>query len=65
MASACFTRGEGAVFSEDANDETEYDSQWFYSPPDRFSASYALFYPRDIEWYTAGSDLSNIDIINQ
>jgi len=63
VASAYIVRGEGPVYSEDANDETEYDINWFYSAPARFDSSYEVFYPRDIEWYVAGSDLSNIDLI--
>lgn len=63
VASAYIIRGEGAVYSEDANDETEYDDKWYYTVPARYDSSYQLFYPRDIEWYVAGSDLSNIDTI--
>ncbi len=63
VASAYITRGEGAVFSEDANNGDEYDDNWFYSVPDRFDPSYQIFYPKDIEWYVAESDLSNIDLI--
>jgi len=63
VASAYIVRGEGPVYSEDANDPTEYDDNWYYSAPARFDSSYEIFYPRDIEWYVAGSDLSNIDLI--
>lgn len=65
ITSAYITRGEGAVYCEDANDPTEYDNAWYYSAPPRYSSSYELFYPRDIEWYVAGSDLSNIDTIKE
>ncbi len=65
ITSAYITRGEGAVYCEDANDPTEYDSVWYSSPPARYSSSYQLFYPRDIEWYVAGSNLSNINIIKE
>ncbi|UCD14332.1 MAG: hypothetical protein JSW60_02655 [Thermoplasmatales archaeon] len=63
VASAYIIRGEGAVYSEDANDETEYDDNWYPSAPARYDSSYQLFYPRDIEWYVAEPDLSNIDLI--
>jgi C1A family cysteine protease len=65
LASAYITRGEGAVYSEDANDPGEEDDTWYYSAPLRYDSSYELFYPRDIEWYVAGSDLSNINTIKQ
>ncbi|MDH7517543.1 MAG: lectin like domain-containing protein [Candidatus Thermoplasmatota archaeon] len=65
IASAYITRGEGAVYSKDANDPTEYDDEWYYTPPARYDSSYQLFYPRDIEWYIAGPDLSNIDTIKE
>ncbi len=63
VTSAYIIRGEGAVYSEDANDPTEKDDNWFESAPSRYDTSYQLFYPRDIEWYVAESDLSNIDLI--
>jgi hypothetical protein len=63
VASAYLTRGEGAVFSEYANNGDEYDDNWFYSPPDRYNPDYKIFYPRDIEWYIVGPNLENIDII--
>ncbi len=63
VSSAYLSRGEGAVYSPNANDDTEYDSNWFENPPDRYNISYQKYYPRDIEWYTAGEDLENIDTI--
>jgi len=65
LASAYITRGEGAVYSEDANDPTEYDDTWYNSAPPRYDYTYELFYPTDIEWYIAGSDLSNINTIKE
>jgi C1A family cysteine protease len=65
IASAYITRGEGAVYSAAANDNTEYDDAWYYSTPARFDSSYELFYPMDIEWFVAGSDLSNINTIKE
>ena len=43
VSSAYFTRGEGAVFSPDANDNTEEDSNWYNDPPARFDSSYHLY----------------------
>ena len=65
ITSAYVTRGEGAVYCAAANDATEYDSVWYATAPARFDSSYELFYPRDIEWYVAGSDLSNINTIKE
>ncbi|MBN1339090.1 MAG: T9SS type A sorting domain-containing protein [Bacteroidales bacterium] len=63
VASAYIVRGEGAVYSPDANDNTEYDDVWFDNPPVRFDTSFSLYYPRDIEWYVSGPNLENIDLI--
>lgn len=65
LASAYITRGDGAVYSPAANDGTEYDSAWYYTTPARYDSSYEIFYPNDIEWFVAGSDLSNIDTIKE
>ena len=65
ITAAYITRGDGAVYSEDANDNTEYDDNWYYSAPARYDPTYQLFYPQDIEWYVAGEDLSNINTIKE
>jgi len=65
LASAYITRGEGAVYCAVANDLTEYDADWYSSAPARYNYSYEFFYPNDIEWFVAGSDLSNINIIKE
>lgn len=65
ITSAYITRGEGAVYSADANDPTEYDDKWYYTAPARFSVSYQFFYARDIEWYVAGPGLGNINTIKE
>ena len=63
VASAYLTRGEGSVFSAAANDGTEYDDNWYGTAPDRNHPTYHKYYVRDIEWYTAGANLDNIDTI--
>jgi C1A family cysteine protease len=65
IASAYITRGDGAVYCAASNDETEYDANWYDSAPARYSHSYEYFYPNDIEWFVAGSDLSNINTIKE
>ncbi|MCD6512352.1 MAG: hypothetical protein J7K61_01955 [Thermoplasmata archaeon] len=64
VASAYLTR-QGAVYCSDANDDSEYDYSWFESPPQQFSSRYIYFYPRNIEWYTTGNNLENIDTIKR
>jgi len=63
VTSAYISRGIGTVYSPDANDDTELDDNWYPAAPDRTNPEYALFYPRDIEWYTVGENLENIDFI--
>jgi len=65
LASAYITRGEGAVYCTAANNPTEYDADWYNSAPARYNDTYEYFYPNDIEWFTAGSDLSSINTIKE
>ena len=57
VASAYFSRGDGAVLNDDA-------PTYKYASPRR-DTSYTHYYPRTIEWYQLKDDLSNIDLIKQ
>jgi C1A family cysteine protease len=69
MAAAYLARGEGAIeqfqspyFSVAPEHFTD---PFFNMPPEHYAGYYRRYYVRDIEWLTAGADLSNINDVKQ
>ena len=65
VTSAYLARGDGAIYSPDANDDTEADYNWYEEAPQQYSSSYDVYYVPDIEWYTIGNNLERIETLKQ
>ncbi len=57
VTTAYMSRFEGAV--------RDIDGQSYNNPPDHFSEDFHHYYSKNVEWYNAGDDLSNIDLIKE
>ncbi len=57
VATAYLSRLDGAV--------RDMDGQSYNNPPIYYDTSFHYYYPMDVEWYTMGPGLQNIDLIKQ
>jgi len=57
VTTAYMSRLEGAV--------RDIDGQSYNSAPDHYSNSYHIYYPKRVEWYNAGENLENIELIKE
>jgi len=57
VTTAYMSRLEGAV--------RDIDGQSYSNPPEHYSDEFHIYYPKNVEWYNAGDDLSNIDLIKE
>jgi hypothetical protein len=57
VTTAYMSRLEGAV--------RDIDGQSYNTPPTHFSDDFHIYYPKRVEWYNAGEDLSNIELIKE
>jgi len=57
VVTAYLSRLDGAV--------REVDGQSYNNPPDFSGNDFHYYYPKDVEWYTAGANLENLDTIKQ
>ncbi len=55
VSTAYISRGDGTV--------RDVDGQSYTNPPSFYDTSFHKYYPLDVEWYTAGANLENIDLI--
>ena len=63
VATAYITRGDGVVAADLPKELGK--NPWFDKTPDRLHPSYKRYYVRDVEWFTIGDNLENIDTIKR
>lgn len=57
VTTAYMSRLEGAV--------RDMDAPSYNSPAEHYSPDYHIYYPKRVEWYNAGENLENIDLIKE
>src|SRR5262249_12853550 len=63
VATAYISRGDGVVAADLPKEIGK--NPWFDKTPDRVHPGYKRYYVRDVEWFTLGDNLENIDTINR
>ena len=64
VAAAYISRGDGVV-NAPWTDKKLLDNTWYSKIPDYAHPSYKRYYVRDIEWFTIGDNLENIDTLKR
>jgi C1A family cysteine protease len=64
VSAAYISRGDGVVHAP-LKDDGSVDLAWYDKTPDRIHPEYKKFYVRDIEWFTIGDNLENINVVKQ
>ena len=65
VAVAYISRGDGVVYSSEANDNDRRDAKWYRETPEKNGPDYEKFYVRDVEWFTIGDNLENIETVKR
>ncbi len=65
VSAAYITRGDGIVCAPMKPDNSADTTSWYKAIPELRHPEYKRFYVRDIEWFTLGDNLENIDVIKR
>jgi C1A family cysteine protease len=65
VAAAYISRGDGVVCTPLDDSKTPDTKSWHSKIPDRFHPAYKRYYVRDVEWFTMGDNLENIDVVKR
>jgi len=62
---AYISRGDGVVYCPEANNHDRRDAIWYSEAPEKESEEYQRFYVSDVEWFTIGDNLENIETVKR
>ncbi|HYT87132.1 MAG TPA: lectin like domain-containing protein [Gemmataceae bacterium] len=65
VAAAYISRGDGVVLVPPGKDGSPDTKGWYKEAPPRTDPSYKRLYVRNIEWFTIGDNLENIDTVKR